>query len=193
MAFISSIGAAIFSDLAVYNGTVTDFSTTDTQAEFDALFATETATPGAATFQRFPNVREFPAMGTPANIVNVPVYGQRTSKQIQAQSDAPQFEVSVNYVPAEWQNSAGKIGSMINDGKLHVFRFSLLDVEPTGSGATKYASAAAGLGTVENSVFYFIGKLEAKLVTPSLSDSATAAVTITVQSPFYGEYTIAAS
>lgn len=193
MTFIASIGAAIFSDLSVYNGTVTDFSGMDTQAEFDALFGTESATPGAATFQRIPNVREYPPMGTPANIVNVPVYGQRTSKQIQAQADAPQFDLSVNYVAAEWQSGAGKIGSMINDGKLHPFRFTLLNVEPTGTGATKYASSAAGIGTVENSVFYFIGKIEAKLVTPSLSDASTATVTITIQSPFYGEFTIASS
>lgn len=193
MTFIATIGAAIFSDLSVYNGTVTDFSSTDTQAEFDALFGTETATPGAATFQRIPNVREYPPMGTPANIVNVPVYGQRTSKQIQAQADAPQFDLTVNYVASEWQSGTGKIGSMINDGKLHPFRFALLNEEPTGTGATKYASSPAGIGTVENSVFYFIGKIEAKLVTPSLSDSSTATITITIQSPFYGEFTVASS
>jgi hypothetical protein len=193
MSFISSIGASIFTDLAVYNGTVTDFSAIDTQAEFDALFATENATAGAATFQRIQNVREYPPVGTPANVVNVPVYGQKTSQQIQGQSDAPSFELQVNYVASDWVNTTGKVGSFVGDGKQHVFRFALLNVEPTGSGATRYASTSAGLGTVENAVFYFLGKIEALLITPALTDASTATLTITIQSAFYGAYTIAAA
>jgi hypothetical protein len=81
------------------------------------------------------------------------------------------------------------LGNMIGDGKTRVFRFALLNSEPTGSGDTKLASLAAGLGTVENSQWFFLGKLEAQQVTPQLTDSNTATVTITLQSRFFGAFT----
>ena len=190
MSFITSIGASIFSDLSIYNGTTTDFSSTDTQAEFEALFTTEDATPGATTFQRLKNIREYPPMGVPPNVVNVPVYGQKSSQQIQAQSDAPSMEIQLNYVASEWAPVAGKIGAMVDDGLQHVFRFTLLNSEPTGTGNSKYASTVGGIGTRENACFYWIGKLDALMVNPSLSDATTATLTITVQSKFYGAFTI---
>lgn len=191
MSFPTSIGASLFSDIAVYNGSVTDFSTLDTEAEFSALFATETTTPGAATFQRIKNIREFPPMGTPPNIVNVPVFGQKSSQQIQAQSDAPNIELTINYVGADWATGAGTVGAMVADGKQHVFRFALLNAEPTGVTAnTRYASSVGGVGTVENAIFYWIGKIEALLINPSLNDATTATLTLTLQSKFYGAFTI---
>lgn len=90
MAHIASIGAGMFSDMAVATP-ATDFtqstlSALDTAAEFQALFATEIQTNGgtkaAGSFVRMKNVREFPSMGTPPNIVNVPVYGSKTSQQM---------------------------------------------------------------------------------------------------------------
>lgn len=193
MAHISSIGAGLFSDMSIAASSADpSFSTLDTQAEFDALFATEIesagGTKGTNTFVRLSNVREFPSMGTPPNIVNVPTYGQKSSQQIQGQSDAPSLELTVNYIPAAW--AAGTIlGDMIGDGKLHVFRFSLLNTEPTGNGATKYASTVAGVGTVQNSMYYWTGKVEALLVNPQLTDSNTATVTLSIQSKFFGAYT----
>ena len=193
MAHISSIGAGMFSDLSIAAASADPvFSTLDTQAEFDALFATEINSAGGTkatnTFVRVANVREFPSMGTPPNIVNVPVYGQKSSQQIQGQSDAPNLEITVNYIPADW--AAGTIlGDMTGDGKLHVFRFTLLNSEPTGNGATKYASTVAGIGTVQNSVYYWIGKAEAMLVNPQLTDANTATITMSIQSKFYGAYT----
>lgn len=191
MAHITSIGAGMFSDLAVANYAVAPtFSTLDTKAEFDALFATETSTPGAGAFVRVKNIREFPSMGTPPNIVNVPTYGQKTSQQIQGQSDAPNMEVTVNYVPSEWA-SGTVLGDMVGDGLQHVFRFTLLNADSTGAtAATKYASVTAGLGTVANSVFYWVGKVEALLVNPQLTDANTATVTMSLQSAFFGAYTI---
>ena len=193
MAHISSIGAGMFSDLSIA-APLTDpvFSTLDTQAEFEALFATEINSAGGTkatnTFVRVANVREFPSMGTPPNIVNVPVYGQKSSQQIQGQSDAPNLEITVNYIPADW--AAGTIlGDMIGNGKLAVFRFTLLNSEPTGNGAAKYASTVAGIGTVQNSVYYWIGKAEALLVNPQLTDANTATLSLTAQSQFYGAFT----
>lgn len=193
MAHISSIGAGMFSDLSIAAASADPaFATLDAQAEFEALFATEInsagGTKGTNTFVRVANVREFPSIGTPPNIVNVPVYGQKSSQQIQGQSDAPNLEITVNYVPADWA-SGTILGDMIGNGKLAVFRFALLNSEPTGTGATKYASAVTGLGTVQNSVYYWIGKVEALLVNPQLTDANTATITMSTQSKFYGAYT----
>ena len=192
MGHITSIGAGLFSDLAVHNHT-TSLAAVDTQAEFDALFATETDTPATGTFSRIKNVREFPSMGTPPNIVNVPVYGSKTSQQIQGQSDSPTMEITINYVASLWSN-ASVLGSMVGDGKQHAFRFALLNAEPAS-----YASTTGGLGTAkggtagnpacENTYYYWIGKLEAMLVNPQLTDANTATITISVQSAFYGAYT----
>jgi hypothetical protein len=200
MAHISSIGAGMFSDLAVAvpatDLTPAQFAALDTAAEFQALFATEIDSQGgikaANTFARIKNIREFPAMGTPPNVVNVPVYGSSTSQQIQGQSDAPSMEITMSYIPAEWAKDVTNIlGSMVGDGKQYVFRFTLMNSQPTGlTTATKYASTAPGLGTVQNSQYYWIGKMDALQVTPQLTDANTATVTITIQSAFYGAYTI---
>lgn len=190
MAHIASIGAGMFSDLSIANPVSPVTASVDTEAEFVALFATENDTPGAGTFVRVKNVREFPAMGTPPNVVNVPVYGQKSSQQIQGQSDAPSLEITVNYIPADWANGT-VLGNMITDGKLRAFRFTLLNADSTGTTpATKYASVAAGLGTVGNSEYYWLGKIEAIQVNPQLTDANTATITFTIQSPFYGAYTI---
>jgi hypothetical protein len=199
MAHITSIGAGMFSDLAVATPT-TDFSASalaalDTAAEMQAIFATEIDTVGGTkasnTFTRIKNVREFPSMGTPPNVVNVPVYGSKTSQQIQGQADAPSMEITLNFVASDWADESTNIlGSMVGDGKQYVFRFVLLNATPTGSGATKFASTSGGVGTVQNSQYYWIGKLEALLVNPQLTDANTATITITVQSDFYGAFTI---
>lgn len=94
MAHISSLGAGIYSYLDIYSGATTP--ATENAAGYAALFATA----NAADIDRMPSVREFPSIGTPANIVNVPVYGQATSSQVQGQSDAPTLEITVNYVQA---------------------------------------------------------------------------------------------
>jgi hypothetical protein len=195
MAHISSIGAGLFSDLSIaVPSTPPTFAGLDTEAEFEALFATEIESAGgtksANTFVRVKNVRDFPAMGTPANIVNVATYGQKSSQQIQGQSDSPSMEITVNFVASDWAKDVTNIlGSIVGDGNQYAFRFALLNNEPTGSGATKYASTTAGLGTVQNSVYYWVGKVEAIQVSPQLTDANTATITMTIQSPFYGAFT----
>jgi hypothetical protein len=195
MAHIASIGAGMFSDMAVATP-ATDFTQTtlaalDTAAEFQALFATEIQTNGgtkaAGSFVRMKNVREFPSMGTPPNIVNVPVYGSKTSQQIQGQSDAPSIELTVNYVPADWA-SGTILGSMVGDGKQYVFRFALLNAQPL-SYASVSGTPASGIGSVQNSQYYWVGKVEALQVNPQLTDANTATITISIQSQFFGAYT----
>ena len=199
MAHITSIGAGMYSDLAVATPmaplTTAALANLDTAAEFQALFATEIETVGGTkapgTFVRIKNVREFPAMGTPPNVVNVPVYGSATSQQIQGQADAPSMEITLNFVASDWAKEAGNIlGSMVGDGKQYVFRFVLMNAAPTGSSATRFASTAAGIGTVQNSQYYWVGKLEALQVSPQLTDANTATITITIQSDFFGAYTV---
>lgn len=199
MAHITSIGAGMFSDLSVAEATANLSSSAiaalDTAAEFQALFATEIASVGgtkaANTFIRVGNVREFPAMGTPPNVVKVPTYGSATSKQIQGQADSPTMEIKMNFVAADWAKEAGTLlGLMVGDGIQRVFRFTLMNSESTGSGSTKFSSTVGGLGTVPNSQWYWAGKIEALMVQPSLTDANQATVTITVQTQFFGAYTI---
>jgi hypothetical protein len=196
MAHITSIGAGMFSDLSVaMPATAPNFAALDTAGEFTALFATEIDSVGgtraANTFVRIKNVREFPAMGTPPNVVNVPTYGQKTSQQIQGQSDAPSMEITLNFVAAEWAKEVGNLlGNAVGDGNQYVFRFTWMNSEPTGSGATKYASTQLGIGTVQNSQWFWVGKIDALQVTPQLTDANTATVTMTIQSNVFGAYTV---
>jgi len=181
MAHITSIGAGIFSALAVNTTAITDLTTVDTSAELVAKFST------AADFEVVSNVREFPQIGTPANIVNVPVYGQKTSSQIQGQADAPTLELTINYVPSEWATGTD-LGDLVGDGNVYAFQFSLLNAKPAGYTTT---AGVAGLGSVANSNFYFVGKVEALLVSPQLTDANQATLTLSVLGDFFGPTTVA--
>jgi hypothetical protein len=172
----------------------------------------------AKAYVRLTHVKEFPAMGTPANIVNVPIYGRKNSLQIQGQADSPTMEITVNYVPTMWAGGELKGGIdtspvstsiKIGDGKVYLMRFTLLNKEPKGYNASLRASSTsisnvndedsigeavtnlkAGNAEVQNSSFYFLGKIETIEVTPSLSDATTAKITIAMQSDLVGAYTI---
>lgn len=188
MSHINSIGAGLYSDLSVctdstvVGGVVADIlAGTLTKEDCFAGFAAADFTAGTAL--RIVNVREFPAVGTPPNVVNVPVYGAKTSQQIQGQADAPSIEITLNYVASDWA-SGSDLGDLVGDGNQYLFRFTLLNSKPTA-----YSSEATGLGTVKNSQWFWIGKIEALQVTPQLTDANTATLTITVQSDFFGAYT----
>jgi len=202
--FISSIGAAVFADLAFAVGATASAAvlsdrSTSTTTGFPSLFTTEigngltddlTATATAGSFVRLTNVRDFPSMGAPANIVKVPTYGQKVNKQVIGQKDLPTMDVTVNYVPKDWEPTGG-YGLFVGDLITRTWRFSLLNGEPTAAAsATQYASTSAGLGTAVggNAVFYFEGRMEALVVKPSLTDATTAVVTLSMQSDFYGAY-----
>jgi len=197
MGHITSIGAGIYSDLSVSVAVVAAGTVPATldQAGFDAEFLLETT-----DYTRITNVREFPAMGTPPNVVNVPVYGQATSQQIQGQSDAPSMEIQLNYVADDWDD-ASTLGGLVGDGNQYVFRFALLISQPPGYDTQYVAVVSVSIiagntadttdTTTQNSYYYWIGKIEALQVTPQLTDANTATITITVQSDFYGAYTTA--
>lgn len=193
MTHIASIAAGVYTDLSFNADAQTALpATPEASTNWVAAFATELAfngSPTAATdeFYRIQNVREFPSVGTPANIVNVPVYGQATSSQVQGQADAPTLEVTLNFIPEHWDPA--NLGGFVGDGNQYWFRLTLLAAQPTGSGATKYASATAGLGTVGNSQYFWLGKFEALSVSPQLTDSIQATLTLSTQSDFFGAYT----
>lgn len=205
MTHITTIGAGLYSDVSFG----TDFTTgawtldkaqslgTFTEANWKALFATA-VDPGVAggavgKFRRITNIRELPQMGTPPNIVNVPTYGSKTSRQVQGQADAPTFEVTLNFVPSDWITTANYLGSYVGNGTAYPFRFALLNSEPSTAGATKYASldTVTGISSAPggNTQYFFGGKVEALQINPQLTDSNTAVLTISLQSEFWGPFT----
>ena len=194
MTHISSIGAGLYSDLSVCRET---WSATPTSAAtWAALFLTPLANGSAVTgatgeFTRVENIRSFPEMGTPPNIVNVPVYGSKTSRQVQGQADSPSFEVELNFIPSDWVTTANYLGNLVGDGNLYGFRFALLNALPSGTWASTTTTGLGAAG-VENSLWYWGGKLEALQINPQLTDSNTAKLTISIQTNFYGPYTAAA-
>lgn len=178
MAHINSLGAGIFTYLDIYHGDVSSINNDSTAANYAALFASATT---GTDHERMPSIREFPSIGTPANIVNVPVYGQSTSVQIQGQSDAPSQEVVVNYVADDMTDIHALVGQQV------AMRYLMAASEVT------VAAGLAATLAVNNTEFYFVGKIEAILVNPSLTDAVTANVTLSVQSTVVGPATLAAS
>lgn len=176
MAFPNSIGASIFSTICVYDG-ASSIASVDTEAEFKALFADDT------DFVEIKNVRSMPSLGTPANIVKVPVFGQSTSSSIGAQADAPDLELELNLVPSEWA-AGSALGDMVQDGVNKVFMVVYARSKPPSLEVT-----TAGIGAVPNAIIFFKGKIESFQHTAGLSDADTANVALSIDGPFYGFYT----
>jgi len=185
MAHISDLRAGIFTYLDMYTA-ASGLAAADTDAEFKALFVGSTpgtatsadgAVAGVDTQLSFPSVREFPSIGTPANIVNVPVYGQKTTSQVQGQSDAPSLEVTVNYNATDMADLHALVGTQI------AFRFMMAAAACTLDERVNTAFATA------NTSFFFKGKIEAILVNASLTDATTATITLSAQTDFIGPST----
>jgi hypothetical protein len=175
MGHISSTGAGIYTTMCLNKVATAAVPGTGLASEWHALFDT-----GAERTQ-IANVRDFPAMGTPPNIIKVPGFGNKQSKQVQGQADAPSIELTVNYIPNDWiDGGAGTLGFALSSKTAYAVRFALMNSDP--------GAAVTGLAT-ENTCFYFIGKIEAVLVKPALSDATTATVTMSMQSDFYGAFT----
>jgi hypothetical protein len=191
MTFPSSISAAQYSALAVSRDPV---PAATTEANLKTNFAT------LADFAEIKNIRDMPSFGTPANIVKVPVYGQAQTQSIGAQSDAPDLELTVNYIPSEWaKNGAsftttGTLGDAIGDGIAKVFQFALLPAKPPALTTALTAGVAGTLASpVPNALIYFVGKVESLLVNPARDDASTATVALSIQSDFFGPFTVTAT
>jgi hypothetical protein len=191
MAFPSSISAAQFSALAVSRDPVPSALT---EANLKGNFAT------AADFEEIKNIRDMPSFGTPANIVKVPVYGQAQTQSIGAQSDAPDLELTINYVASDWAKvnasfaTTGTIGDAVGDGIAKVFQFALLPARaPNLTTSTTTGVGGTTALPVPNALIYFVGKIESLLVNPARDDASTATVALSIQSDFYGPFTVTAA
>jgi hypothetical protein len=178
MTHVSSLAAGIYTYLDMYTGDISGLPDVPAATDFASLF--QGSTPGTDVL-RMPSVREFPSIGDAANITNVPVYGQKSSSQVNGQSDAANFEVTVNYVANDMTAFHALLYQQV------AFRLMMSTSELTPSEGVAVTIAQ------ENTQFYFLGKIEAIQVTPSLTDTTTAVVTISRQGDYIGPATIAAA
>ena len=196
---ITSIGAGMYTSLTflempVVKGTGTAGSIIGTgddpsawAAEFETIGTPWTVGATAADFGR---IREFPNLGIPANIVNVPQYGQAVSSQIAGQSDAPSMDFTFNYVPSEH----AFIADMREDGEKRMFRVRLANSkqaeDPTTGVDLPYIDDDGDLR--EFSDFYFVGSVASFEVVPNLTDSNQLNVTLTIDGEMQGPFSYAA-
>ena len=162
MALISNIGAGIFTTLKFKADTSYTLPTNDSTHQ--AFIA------GGGDFDsstEVTSIREFPSFGKPANIVNVPQYGQSVSSQIQGQADEPTMEFTVNYVPSVH----AAIQAFVQDGQTYVFQIDVKNAE-----------------TGDNGAFYVKGSFASFEVTPSLTDSNQATITMSTQGDYKGPF-----
>jgi hypothetical protein len=192
MAHITSISASKFSTLDYVPNTAND--ALDSAGTLHALFVSNSATILAtqvATDETIEgavvhvgNIREFPSLGTPANVVNVPVYGQATSSQVAGQSDAPSLEFSLNYVPSDH----AAIDTLRKAGTRCCFRVRVTDSD--------LATDGNGVITADNADlfddFYFFGTVASFEVQPGLTDSMQATMTLTIDGDFNGPFSLVA-
>ena len=162
MALITNIGAGIFTSLKFKADSSFTLPTDDTTHQ--AFIA------GGGDFNgstEITNAREFPSFGKPANIVNVPNYGQSISSQIQGQADAPTMEFTVNYVPSVH----GAIQALVQDGNTYVYQIDVKNAE-----------------TGDNAAFYVKGQFASFEVSPNLTDSNQATITMSTQGDYVGPF-----
>lgn len=178
--FVNNVasGALVTTNAFFFNGT---YATTGAAAAATPVIAgADATTVPSLNIARIPSIREYPSIGTPANIVNVPVYGQPTSSQVQGQADAPNLELTVNYIPREMV----KVHDMVENQTDLAFRFMITD----GPVALINSDTDTLAGT-DNTAFFFEGRVEAVLVNPALTDATTAQVTLSAKTSFVGPYT----
>jgi len=191
MAHISNIGAAKFTTLDYVPNTAANANSA--AADLHALFASNSSTAIAggadeaveAAVVHVGNIREFPSLGTPANVVNVPVYGQATSSQVSGQSDAPTLEFTLNYVPADHAS----IDALRKAATRLCFRVRIADADIT--------TDASGVMLADDSDkfadFYFFGTVASFEIAPSLSDSLQATMALTIEGDFSGPFSLTGS
>ena len=108
MAFPTSISAAQYSAICVSRVAVPAILT---EANLKANFSGSTTAGARGDYVEIKNIRDMPAFGTPANISKVPVYGQAQTQSIGAQSDAPDLELTINFVPNDWAKLNSAFGN----------------------------------------------------------------------------------
>lgn len=204
---ISSIGAGIYTSLAFIDQDVVDGAGTPgttvgrgaAPSVWAGLFETRGTTAGLNEGDKVPytvgthakafgRIREFPNLGIPANVVNVPQYGQGSSSQIAGQSDAPSLDFTFNYVPTEH----AFISTLRESGENRLFRIRLSNaqqVEDTGGVILPFESKEAATSNMrEFSDFYLFGSVASFEIVPNLTDSNQLNVTLTIDGEMGGPY-----
>ena len=182
MAFQTTIAASHFSGIAVSRVAI---PATVNEANLKNCFNLP------ANFVAIENIRDIPAVGATPNIVKVPTYGLAQTLSVGAQGDSPDLEMTINYVPAQWAGAGatfattGTLGDAVADGTPKVFQLAILPGKPAS-----YAATAGGVGTVPNTLFYWVGKIESISIQPARDDATTATVALSTSSTFYGPYTV---
>jgi len=190
MAHLTKISAGKFTSLAYANAGALTSASTD--AAVAALFTsntfptTDVAVETLATVAPLAvgDVREFPSVGTPANVVNVPVYGQSTSSQVAGQSDAPTLEFTLNYVASKH----AALDALRKAGTKLAFRVRLADATPS----TTTLGVARNKRTDEFSDFYFLGSIASFEISTNLTDAIQATISLTVDGDFRGPLSLRA-
>jgi len=183
MAHIDNIGASIYTRIDYVPGNI---STGDraNPAQLAGKFEDQApTTTTAGTTDSFvvaiEGIREFPSLGTPSNIVNVPQYGQSISSQIQGQADAPSLEFTFNYIPT---NHAA-LDTLRKAGTNLVFRVRLSNTEDGGVQDTP-----AEDGTAEYEDIFFQGTIASFEIVPALTDATQANIALTIDGDFEGPF-----
>jgi hypothetical protein len=153
----------------------------------------------------FGRIREFPNLGIPANIVNVPQYGQPSSSQVVGQSDPPNLDFTFNYVPAQHYF----IDDLRASGEARCFRVRLSNgelIKSVGSGGTNDSGGSDHANSVpdvvlpyevevssnadmrEFSDFYFFGSVASFEIVPALTDANQLNVSLTIDGQLSGPW-----
>ena len=187
MAHINNIGASIYTRIDYVPGSLT----TDNRAnpaqligKFESSAPTDTTAAAlVSTAGEVPvaieGIREFPSLGTPSNIVNVPQYGQSISSQIQGQADAPSLEFTFNYIPTNHFT----LDALRKSGQNLVFRVRLSNTEDGGVQATPAANS-----DTEYEDIYFQGTIASFEIVPALTDATQANLALTIDGDFEGPF-----
>ena len=220
---ISAIGAGIYTSLAfidlpvivtVHTDSTAHVGKADGPSDWVQYFETRGTPPagGDGSFvpwstnsngdaKSFGKVREFPNLGIPANVVNVPQYGQATSSQITGQSDPPNLDFTFNYVATEH----AFIDALRAEGTQRLFRVRLSNGELITAGGTNPSGGSDAGGTEgvqlpyeteisatteyrEFSDFFFFGSVASFEIVPSLTDSNQLNVSLTIDGQLDGPH-----
>lgn len=197
---ISAINSSIYTALDYVTTTVDDSLRGQLPYQWVALFETlgaGDAVSATATARAFGNIREFPNLGVPANVVNVPQYGQPSSSQVTGQSDAPSLDFVFNYIPTKH----AFVDDLRADGTLRLMRVRLSAAElvtatdggtnssggTDGAGADGVALPKKSGGTMgQFSDFYFFGSVASFEIVPALDDAMQLNVTLTIDGQLTG-------
>jgi len=192
MAHITSIGAAKFTTLDYVpttaqnaNSAIADIADLFVSNLSAAAASTSVAETPESAVVHVGNIREFPSLGTPANVVNVPVYGQASSSQVSGQSDAPTLEFTLNYVPSDH----AALDTLRKDATRVCFRVRISDADIT-SDVNGVVTADGGDKFAD---FYFFGTVASFEIAPSLSDSLQATMALTIEGDFLGPFSLTGS